>query len=85
MSKQRQSRNEQVVIDPPVSLSRDQLAAASLEELEELHGRLKLERSVVVDNSDTDPTPWEIELAYVERAIEAQRQFRSVTPRQFWN
>jgi hypothetical protein len=82
-----QVETESNVVDirTPTAFSRDELAAFTLPELEELHRRYELEREVVVDNSSADPRPWEVELAYIERAIDNRRAYEAVTPRYFWN
>ena len=74
-----------VDIRTPQAFSRDELTSFALAELEELHSRYELERQVVLDNTSYDPRPWEVELAYIERAIDDRRHYETITPRYFWN
>jgi len=83
--KNQQSSVSDIDFSGPEPLSRDELGTMSLAELEEIHRRLELERSVVVDNSAVDPRPWEVELAYVERAMDDRRRYELITPRALWN
>lgn len=80
-----EQESNEVDIRAPQPFSRDELASFSLAELEELHVRYNMERQVVLDRSSYDPRPWEVELAYIERAIDDRRHFETITPRYFWN
>ena len=80
-----QVESNEIDIRPPQAFSRDELTSFSLAELEELHRRYNLERQVIIDNSADDTRPWEVELAYIERAIDDRRHYETITPRSLWN
>jgi hypothetical protein len=85
MARRKSKQVEVTEVSEPFPLSRDELGSMSLDQLEELRSKLELERQVVIDNYTADPRPWEVELSYVERALDDRRRYEAITPRSMWN
>jgi hypothetical protein len=82
----RNAKNKEIIqVSNPVPLNRDALERLNADQLERLKARYALELSVLSERTETNTTPWEVELCYVERALEKRLASDAITPPEFRN